>query len=307
MTLPLDRPALSIVIATHNATDVLTACLTALQAQADAAEDLEIIVADSSTDGTFSAICDRFPKVNSLHFEAPLTLSQLRGKGIAIATGNLIAILDPYSIADPSWSAALISAHHQHPNWVIGGVVNLFEASQQSLLTWAIYINEYGMFMPPLEAGVMEILPGSNISYKRHVLFNGDQPKQQEFWKTFVNQDTEHQGAELWLAPSVCVSLKKDIPFWKFWRSRFDHGRCFAGMRSAQISWPERCLRAFTAPLLPAVFLWRWGRRYWAKKRYRSKFLITLPLQILLFGNWALGECVGYCFGSGKSCQRLFY
>jgi glycosyltransferase involved in cell wall biosynthesis len=296
----------SVVISVHNAVSVINECLAALQEQIPA-NPVEIIVADSSTDGTDLLIRDRFPDVKLLHFEEPLTLAQLRGQGIAIATGDIIAILDPYSIVDRHWLSALIQVHQERPNLIIGGAVDLFAADRQNLLAWAIYINEYGMFMSPTEAGEMEILPGSNISYKRSVLFDGDVPKQTEFWKTFVNSDVEKAGSGLWQAPAMIVRLHKPIAFWDFFRSRFDHGRCFAGMRALDLSPGERGLRALTAPLLPIVLLWRWGSRYWRKNHDRTKFLLTLPLQLLLFGNWAWGECIGYCFGTGQSCRRLFY
>jgi glycosyltransferase involved in cell wall biosynthesis len=295
----------SVVIGVHNAAAVIKLCLDTLQSQIQG--NAEIIVADSSTDGTDRIIREQFPAVRLLHFAEPLNLPQLRGKGIEIAKGNIIAIIDPYSIVDPRWLDELIEVHKKRSNLIIGGVVDLFAAEQQNLLAWAIYINEYGMFMNPVEAGEMEILPGSNISYKRSVLFAGDAPKQTEFWKTFVNWDIEQAGSGLWQSPDFLVSLNKPIAFGDFFWSRFEHGRCFAGMRAQKLSVGERILRALTAPLLPGVFLWRWGKRYWRKDRYRSKFLLTLPLQVLLFGNWALGEFVGYLFGAGQSCRRLFY
>jgi glycosyltransferase involved in cell wall biosynthesis len=149
----------SVVIGVHNAASVISPCLAALQAQIQNATT-EIIVVDSSVDGTNRIICEQFPDVQMLHFDQPLTLAQLRGKGIAIAKGNIIAILDPYSIVDQHWLSELIQVHTKQPNLIIGGTVELFNADQQNLLTWATYINEYGMFMPPLEAGVMEILAG---------------------------------------------------------------------------------------------------------------------------------------------------
>lgn len=297
----------SVVIAAHNAASVIAQCLGALNCQLQR-EEAEIIVADSSTDGTAKIVREQFPQVRLCHFDEPLTLPQLRGKAIALTQGEIIAILDPYSLVDENWLFELIQVHEKQANLIIGGVVDLFDAEHQGLLAWAIYINEYGMFMPPLEAGEMEILPGSNISYKREVLFAGEKPKQEEFWKTFVNRDVEKAGSRLWLAPSVVVRLHKPIPFWDFFRTRYDHGCCFAGMRAANISDSERLWRAIASPLLPLVFLWRWGRRYWVKGRdHRIKFVLTLPWQILLFGNWAWGECVGYLRGSGQSCDRLFY
>ncbi len=297
---------LSVVIAAHNASAVIETCLSALQAQR--VPDLpEIIVADSSTDGTDTIVRTRFPSVKLLHFDEALTVPQLRARGIAVASGEVIAILDPYSIADHQWAEALIAEHAARSSPIIGGTVDLYDADHQSYLSWAQYINEYGMFMPPMGAGASEILAGSNVSYKRASLLNNAKYQHDEFWKTFVNESAEAAGSALWLTPEVRIALKKPIAFSDYFRTRFDHGRCYAGMRIAGRSRVEKWLRAASAPLLPFVLLGRTGLRYWSKKRHREKLLTTLPWQLLLFGNWALGEMIGYLCGPGKSCRRLFY
>ncbi len=297
---------LSVVIATHNVKQVIGTCLTALAQQINPQLD-EIIIADSSDDGTPGEVTATLPEGRLIHFDEPLTIPQLRGHGIAASMGEIIAILDPYSIINSGWVDELLKAHRERPNPVIGGTVDLYNENSQGLLAWAQYINEYGMFMSPAPEGEIEILPGSNISYKRHVLFDSKTPLYPEFWKTFINWKTETTGSALWLAPNIQVRLWKPIPFWDFLRTRIDHGRCFGAMRSEQASTIERFLRAATTPLLPFLFLQRWGRRFWDRRRRRREFLLTLPLQFLLFGYWALGEFAGYCFGSRQSCQKLFY
>lgn len=306
MRAPSRGDRLSVVIASHNAAHAIAACLQALEAQVPPVIH-EIIVADSSTDGTDAILRNRFPRVTLLHFAEPLTLPQLRGRGIAIARGDIIALLDPYSVADPHWADSVLKEHWKTPHPVIGGTVDLYDAEYQDIWTWAVYINEYGMFMPPMTETDIDILPGSNLSYKRIALFDGSEPRYTEFWKTFVNWSAESAGSPLRLAPSISVRLRKPIPFFDFLYTRFHHGRCFAAMRASSASLAERWARAATSPLLPGLFLWRWGRRYWPKQRYRTKFAITLPLQCLLFGTWAVGECVGYLRGGGKSCRKLFY
>jgi hypothetical protein len=301
----VDPPQLSVVIATHNVAPVIGQTLAALCAQSGI-ERGEIIVADSSDDET-PEVVRTFSGVRLLHFDAPLTLPELRGHGIAAARGRIVAIVDPFAIVADDWRAMLLAAHARIPNPVIGGAVDLHENARGSLAAWAIYINEYGMFMPPAPAGAAAIVPGCNVSYKRAALFDGDTPRHPVFWKTFVNWELEAAGSPLWLAPEILVRLWKPVPFGSFLASRFDHGRCFAGMRGAQWDVTRRCLRAATAAALPGLLLWRWSRVYWAKGRFRGKLLATLPQQIALFGVWALGEAAGYLAGTGRSCRRLFY
>lgn len=300
-------PRLSVVIGVHNAESVIAECLAALEDQHGRAE-AEIIVADSSTDATPEIVRSQFPHVQLLHVGAPLTLPQLRGRGIAAARGEIIAIIDPYSIVDAGWILGTLHAHTAHRHLVIGGSVDLHEACRRSLAAWAIYINEYGMFMPPVPHGETWILPGSNIAYKRRALFDEhDHPRFEAFWKTFVNRDLESAGERLLLTPGMRVRLRKPIPFHQFLLTRVDHGRCFGGMRVASSPFGERLVRAASCPLVPFVLLARWGRAYLAKRRRLDMFLLTLPLQVLLFGTWSLGEFVGYLRGRGRACARLFY
>jgi hypothetical protein len=163
------------------------------------------------------------------------------------------------------------------------------------------------MFLPPMEEQGMELLPGCNVSYKRSALFEGGAPRSPELWKTFVNDRLLGLGETLLIEPKMIVSLDKTIDFSDYLLRRFDHGRCYGAMSSAEMSLAARWIRAGGAPLLPFVLLARWSRRFWARGRYRGKLIATLPLHLLMFGWWIAGETVGRAFGAGKSCSRLYY
>ncbi len=300
------RPDLSVVIAGHDVSTVMGRCLDALARQPER-DHLDVIVVDGSTDGTADLVARDFPWVNLLRESPALSLPQLRTRGIAVARAPIIAVLDPFSIAAPNWAAAVLAAHRAVPNLVIGGLVDLHEAHTRRLTEWALYFNEYGLFFPPAPQGPASIVPGSNVSYKRGLLFDGDRPRHAEFWKTFVNDEAARQGSALWLEPSVVVALDKPIPFGDFLRTRYLHGRCYAAMRSEHESTPMRLARAASAPLVAVILQARWIRGIWPKGRERGRFLATLPLQFALFAMWAWGECVGYLRGAGDSCGRLHY
>ena len=297
---------LSIVIAAHDAASVIETCLTALEPQSRLPQ-VEVIVADSSTDATPAIVAGRFPWVRLLHFDAPLTVPALRGRGIAAAEGEVIAILDPYSVAAPDWAARVMTAHAEQPHPVIGGSVGLYRAPACSHSMWTLYLNEYGLFMPPTVRGETWIVPGSNVAYKRAALFDGSTPKYPVFWKTFANQDIEHAGSPLWLEPAMHVDLNKPIPLGDYLRTRYHHGRCFAGMRVRHASAAVKLMRALSTPAVPAVLMWRWTRGFWPKGRGRARFVATVPAQIVLFSVWAWGEAWGYLRGSGRTCDQLFY
>ena len=296
---------LSIVIGSHNAAGAIDACLSSLEAQCRRT-DVEVIVADSSSDGTDARVAGA-SWVRLLHFAEPFTVPVLRGRGIGAATGEIIAVLDPYSVAAPDWVERVLAAHARQPHLVIGGSVGLYRRESASLADWILFLNEYGLFMPPTVKGETWIVPGSNVTYKRRALFDGERPRYPVFWKTFTNWEIEGGGSALWLEPEIEVELNKPVPFSDYFRTRYDHGRCFAGMRVQGASAGVRFARMLSTPLVPFVLLWRWTRGFWPKKTHRARYVLTIPAQLALFTMWAIGEARGYVGGSGTSCSRLFY
>jgi glycosyltransferase involved in cell wall biosynthesis len=297
---------LSVVIAAHNAAAVIGTCLNALERQCRAA-NVEVIVADSSSDATPSVIAQRFPWVRLIHFDDPLAIPVLRGRGIQAAHGDVIAILDPFSVAAEDWVVRVLAAHELRPHAVIGGTVGLYDSASSSYAAWALYLNEYALFMPPVVQGETWIVPGSNVAYKRAALFDGATPRYPVFWKTFANWEIERTGSPPWLEPAMRVELNKPLSFSDYLSTRYLHGRCFASLRVRQASWLERLFRACTTPLVPGLLLWRWTIGFWVKGHGRGQFLLTLPVQLLLFTVWAWGEACGYLRGPGGTCERLFY
>ena len=216
-----------------------------------------------------------------------------------------IAIRDPLSRGRRRVGLTLRAAHRA-TNRVIAG--RWTGTSRVGLApTWTTYLNEYGLFMSPVEQGETWILPGSNVSYKRAALFDGDRARYPEFWKTFVNWEQEAGGSPLWLEPAMRVELYKPIAFPDFLRTRYHHGRCFAGMRVRDASWPVRIGRAGSTIL---------GAPPSALAVDRG-LLAEAPASRPVRGNPAgaapavpgveCGEAWGYLRGTGRACERTNY
>lgn len=296
---------LSVIIAGNGPGTPIKRCLERLLAQAD--REVQLIVAFGGHPALAEELASFAARLELIHYSAPAGLHVLRAAALLKATGEVTAILDPYSIPASDWVAAVRETHRAHENQAIGGPVDLDGAAQRGLLDWALYINEYGMFLPPMESQGMELLPGCNVSYKRAALFEGETPRSPELWKTFVNDRLMELGETLLIEPKMIVGLDKSIAFSEYLLRRYDHGRCYGAMSSDELSLVARGLRVVAAPLLPFVLLARWSRRFWARGRHRDKLIATLPLQLLMFGWWIAGETVGRVFGAGKSCSRLYY
>lgn len=296
---------LSVIIAGNGPGTPIKRCLDSLLAQSD--RNVQVIVVFGGHPALAEEVAAHASRIESISRPRSTALHVLRAAALRQATGELVAILDPYSIPAKGWIAAVGETHRVHRNQAIGGPVDLDGAAKRGWLDWALYINEYGMFLPPMEEQGMELLPGCNVSYKRSALFEGDAPRSPELWKTFVNDRLVKLGETLLIEPKMIVALDKSIEFSEYLFRRFDHGRCYGAMSSAGLSLVGRSLRVAAAPLLPFVLLGRWSRRFWTRGRYRDKLIATLPLQLLMFGFWIAGETAGRVFGAGKSCSRLYY
>lgn len=103
MTAPGDpRVDVSVVIATHNRSDMLRTCLRGVLAQEDV--ELEVIVVDDgSTDGTAAMVADLGdPRLRVIRHEQPHGVAVSRNAGIASASGSWIAFTDDDDLWAPS-------------------------------------------------------------------------------------------------------------------------------------------------------------------------------------------------------------
>ncbi len=294
-------PRLSVVIAAARRLDDAEPILAALSCQAESS-DVELIVAGCSCNGASKILKRRHPHTAFLAFPLGTSLPTLLGRGIAQAKGDLIAVTDAMSIPGEGWMKAILAAH-ESPHPVIGGAVEAVEP--KTGVDWAAYFCEYGQFMHPLRAGVVNELPGNNISLKRDVLKHGRQYVEGQFWKTYWCRQLQQEGIQLYSVPSIVVFDRKSYRLLPFLVRRFHHGRCFAGMRTAKASLLVKAGYAAGSAILPPLFLWRTFRAFLQKRRHVKQFLRSLPISIMAILSWSVGELCGYLLGPGRSCAHV--
>ena len=293
-------PALSVVV-TSSASGAAADLLVTLLEQSRAAE-VEIILArgvegPSETPGVVDDL-----RVHVIEVAREPTLPQLLGAAIARSRGGVIAITDSTCAVASDWVREILEAHRE-PDLVLGGVVE--PRGLRRLVDWAAYFCEYGQFMAPIEHGITREVPGNNISFKRSALERGREFVTPEFWKTYWCRRLEDEGTRLRTAPSVVVYYGKSFRLFPFLNRRFQHGRCFAGMRLAGRSAGWRAVWALAALLLPLLLSVRLLRAIFPKRRYLVQFLLSLPISLLAILSWSIGEMVGYALGAGTSCRHV--
>lgn len=120
---------ISVIIPTYNRADVLSRALDSVLAQTYAKALEVIVVDDGSTDGTAELIIGSYPMVRYIE-QANLGVSAARNAGLAVASGDWVALLD----SDDEWlpeklerqfaelDATGLKACHTEEIWIRNGV-----------------------------------------------------------------------------------------------------------------------------------------------------------------------------------------
>jgi GT2 family glycosyltransferase len=104
----------SVVIPTWNGAALLAVCLEALEAQT--ARDFEVLVVDNgSTDDSPAMVAAHFPWVQLIGLPENRGFSAAVNAGIAKARGDVVALLNNDTRADPRWVATLASVLAARP------------------------------------------------------------------------------------------------------------------------------------------------------------------------------------------------
>ncbi|GAC1639042.1 MAG: hypothetical protein NVS4B8_05500 [Herpetosiphon sp.] len=115
-------PVLSIIVVTYNSAQDIAACLealTLLQMQ----EPYEIIVVDNGSTDSTRAIVGHFAAVRLLALNANEGFATAHARGIEVAQGEFVALINPDAQAHPQWGHEMLRAMADPRVGVVGGKV----------------------------------------------------------------------------------------------------------------------------------------------------------------------------------------
>jgi hypothetical protein len=301
-----NRPVLSVVVVivsdTTRAggdTSHLDGCLDALERQVDA-PPMEIIVPyHSRTRGVEGR--RRFPGVRFLRADDLRSVTEtggsrehhdeLRARGLAVARGEIIALLEDHARPDPHWCARIVEEHRQ-PFAAIGGAI---ENGIDRPLNWAVYFCDFGRYQNPIPSGASPFASDANVSYKRAALEAIRPTWERVFHETAVNSALTARGETIALSPEVIVrQYRAGLRLRDALRERFIWGRSYAASRAELAGGARPWLYAALSPALPGLLLSRMASNVLRKRRHRGAFLRAFPLTAVLTVSWSLGELAGY-------------
>ena len=292
------EPELSVVIASVSGWEYLASCLEALERQGPG---IEVIVADAAGLATPARVAERFPRVRLLSFDSPMTVPQLRAAGIFAARAPYVAVIEDHCNVREGWAQRLLAAHREgHP--VVGGAV--CNAAKPTTLNWAAFLSEYSGCMPPLPAGVVEGVPGMNVSYSRDAIAAMEDLLREGRWEGWLHARLVDRGFALWSEPEAALDHAKNFSFHELFSQGYHFSRTYAGMRSDDVG-RQRWLRAVASPLLVPLMYRRVQRNVGRAGTHRREFARARPLILLYLAVWAVGEAAGGVFGTGRSPLRV--
>jgi glycosyltransferase involved in cell wall biosynthesis len=293
---------LSVVIASLYDETSLQKCLDSILV--DKNEESEIIVVDCCLKNKATEFVEKYPEVNFINFTEKTSLPILLSDGIGQAKGEIIAITDSSCVVADDWISSILEAHRTEESTVIGGSVEMKEDSR-NLTDWAAYFCDYGQFMSPAPQGIVEVVPGNNLSIKSWALAKGTEFVENEFWKTLWCRALQSEGIELFSEPLISVQLQKQYKLIPFLFRRFHQGRCFAAMRMEKEKVAKRFFFSMGSIILPFLFLFRTIVPILNKKRFLGKLVLSLPLIFLSVTFWSVGEMIGFLIGTGTSSKHI--
>jgi GT2 family glycosyltransferase len=293
------EPILSVIVATFNARDTVRHCLRSLAAQT-ARPSMEVIVVDSSSDGTAGIVAQEFPWAQRIVFAHRQYCGDARNAGLVRARGRVIAFFDADCTAKSDWATRVLRTHERHPDLAIGGAIA--NGNPQSLVGWGAYFCEFSDWMPGSPAGPRADIAGASMSYKKEAF---------ERYGDFIGgtycSDTEFHwrlaraGLRPRFEPDFEVFHRNISSFARFASHEFEHGRSFARVRvRAQGLKPwRRGAYALLFIFVAAKIFCQIAERNIKNPVYFKKFCFSLPLVLGGVIAWSLGEAFGYV----RSCR----
>ena len=263
--------------------------------------DTEVIVVSNNAEVTKERIEGQYPYVKCFCCSAETTIPQMRSKGIAYTSGEIIALTEDNSVYDENWCNEIKKAHKQ-PHPVIGGSVE--NGAHGRALDWAVYFYEYGKYMLPNQKGIIDSLPGNNVTYKRSILENIPGGIDEGFYEAFVHRELRSRGIPLHLAPGIVIYYNRIYNFKSALFQCYYQGRSFSGMRVAKASSLKRIGLAVGAWFLPFLLPMRIILGVVRKGRNLPALCLSLPYLIILMGSWSWGEFMGYLWGERDSSKK---
>jgi glycosyltransferase involved in cell wall biosynthesis len=159
----------SVIIPSFRSRATIAGTLESILSQ-EFAHPLEVIVADSSDDGTADWIREHFPRVTVCHSDSRLLAGAARNMGAQQSRGRLLAFIDADARAAPNWLSTLHRRLRDDPQIVMVSAA-IANANPENANARALYWLEFSEFLPNQRPGFRALLSSANLLIRREDFF----------------------------------------------------------------------------------------------------------------------------------------
>lgn len=230
---------------------------------------------------------------------ADTTIPALRTAGLGLSTSEVVAFTEDHLYFDGGWRSAMRRSFEDGKR-VVGGPVEMSGAA--SAFDLAMYLFDYGRFMPPCESGPGTALTGANVAFLRELL--SEELTGGGVYEAKLSSALLARGETLWMNGEALAYHDKRYDR-KRTRALVRHGaRSYAAQRLQGRRPFIRGIYALGTPLLAILLPFRVSALILKKRRHGREWLASLPHLLALSASWARGELLGSLAGDGGSAAE---
>jgi GT2 family glycosyltransferase len=284
----------AVVVASFRPGPLIDRCLTAILAQ-QGIDHLEIVVVDSSGDGTAERVRHNFPRVEVIALPQQTHQSIARNIGIAHTQAPFIALTDQDCLVPSDWLTRLLAWHRTGHYAAVGGAIG--NGTPHSVVGTATYLIEFNEYMPGGTPRLVSMIPHCNVCFRREVFtrvgpFVATPPGAEDLVFNFLL--CQH-GQQLWYDPAIVVTHLNRTTFSAFLRHQRLLGFGSAiGRRTVAIKGQTLVRHPSLAYGLPLVRLVRTAARlFMSNTPAFLRYLLLLPILLPGYIVWTAGFLTG--------------
>ncbi len=286
----MPTPQVSVVVPCYRPGRLIDGCLEGLLAQ-DLGAAYEVIVVESSGDGTAERLEARFPSIKVIAPPMRTLPAEAQNIGVAAAAGCFIAITNHDCLLPPDWLRRLLARHETGSYAAVGGAVA--NGTPNSLVGTASFWSEFNEFTSGRPPGIVAGVPQCNVCFRRDALAGSTPFPTVRFGaeELTFNYELTRRGGVFFFDPTIVVTHLNRTTLSAF----LSHQRTL-GMGSAMarrlVPLPGAAVtrQPLLIPFLPLLRLWRLlGRVARGHPTELARVLALTPLLMLGYVVWAAG------------------
>jgi GT2 family glycosyltransferase len=280
----------SVVVPCYRPGRLIDGCVAGLLAQ-DLADPYEVIVVESSGDGTAERLQDAFPALRVIAPPHRTLPAEAQNIGVAAAAGPFIAITNHDCLVPPDWLRGLLARHAAGQYAAVGGAI--LNGTPRSLVGCAAYWSEFNEFTPERAPGIVSGVPQCNVCFRRTALVGPTPFPTVRFGaeELTFNYELTQAGGVFYFDPTVTVTHLNRTRISAFLRHQRVLGAGSAMARRlvplpGSVATRHRLLIPLLVPLRIARVLGRIARRH---PRELPRAALLAPLLFAGYAAWAAG------------------